>query len=51
MLGELAGRLRGRAGFEDSHVTVATHAKLGEKLAEGVGAGGGRRRSSRNCAR
>ena len=32
MLGELAGRLRGRAGFEDSHVTVATHAKLGEKL-------------------
>ncbi len=36
MLGELAGRLRGRAGFEDSHVTVATHAKLGEKLAEGA---------------
>jgi Xaa-Pro aminopeptidase len=35
MLGDLAGRLRGRAGFEDSDVTVAKHAKL----AEGLGAG------------
>jgi Xaa-Pro aminopeptidase len=36
MVGDLAGRLRGRAGFEDAHVTVELHGKLGEKLAEGV---------------
>ncbi len=36
MLGDLAGRLRGRAGFEDADVSVAKHAKLGEKLASGV---------------
>ena len=36
MAGDLAGRLRGRAGFEDAHVTVELHRKLGEKLADGV---------------
>ena len=29
-------RLRGRAGFDDAHMTVAVHRKLGEKVAEGV---------------
>lgn len=36
MVGDLAGRLRGRAGFEDAHVTVELHRRLGERLAEGV---------------
>ena len=36
MLRDLAGRLRGRAGFEDSDVTVAKHAKLAENLAAGA---------------
>jgi Xaa-Pro aminopeptidase len=36
MVGDLAARLRGRAGFEDAHVTVEIHRKLGERLAEGV---------------
>jgi Xaa-Pro aminopeptidase len=36
MVGDLAARLHGRAGFEDAHVTVEVHGKLGEKLAEGV---------------
>ncbi|MBD0280845.1 MAG: aminopeptidase P family protein [Thermoleophilaceae bacterium] len=36
MLGDLAKRLHGRAGFEDNHVTVEAHRKLGEKVAEGV---------------
>jgi Xaa-Pro aminopeptidase len=36
LLGDLAGRLRGRAGFDDAHVTVRTHAKLSEALGEGV---------------
>jgi Xaa-Pro aminopeptidase len=36
MLGDLAGRLRGRAGFDDEHVSVAAHAKLAEKVGEGV---------------
>jgi Xaa-Pro aminopeptidase len=36
MVGDLAGRLRGRAGFDDAHVTVELHRKLGEKVAEGV---------------
>jgi Xaa-Pro aminopeptidase len=43
MLGDLAGRLRGRAGFDDAHMTVASHAKLAEKIAgevELVPAGG-----------
>ena len=33
---DLAGHLRGRAGFDDEHVTVRTHARLSEKLPEGV---------------
>ncbi|HEY6780298.1 MAG TPA: Xaa-Pro peptidase family protein [Thermoleophilaceae bacterium] len=39
----LAGRLRGRAGFDDANVTVRTHAKLTERLGEGaelIAAGG-----------
>jgi Xaa-Pro aminopeptidase len=36
MLGDIAGRLRGHAGFDDEHVTVAAHRKLAEKAPEGV---------------
>ena len=36
MLGDLSGRLRGRAGFDDEHLSVAAHAKLAEKLGSGV---------------
>ena len=36
MLAGLAERLRGRAGFDDRHMSVSTHAKLGEKTGEGV---------------
>ena len=36
MLGDLSGRLRGRAGFDDEHLSVAAHAKLAEKLGTGV---------------
>ena len=36
MLGDLAERLRGRAGFDDAHLTVERHRKLAEKVAEGV---------------
>ena len=36
MLGDLALRLRGRAGFDDEHMSVAAHRKLGEKLPDGV---------------
>jgi Xaa-Pro aminopeptidase len=36
MMADLAGRLRGRAGFDDAHMTVELHRKLGEKVAEGV---------------
>jgi Xaa-Pro aminopeptidase len=36
MLGDLAGRLGGRTGFDDSHMTVASHRKLADKLADGV---------------
>ncbi len=36
LAGDLAGRLRGRAGFDDAHVSVRTHGKLGEKVGEGV---------------
>ena len=35
MLGDLAGRLHGRAGFDDAHMSVRTHGRLAEK-AEGV---------------
>jgi Xaa-Pro aminopeptidase len=43
MLGDLAARLHGRAGFDDAHVTVRAHGKLSDKLPEGselVAAGG-----------
>jgi len=33
---DLAERLRGRAGFDDARMSVRTHAKLGEKVGEGV---------------
>jgi Xaa-Pro aminopeptidase len=36
MLGDLSGRLRGRAGFDDEHLSVAAHAKLAEKVAGNV---------------
>ncbi|MET0973921.1 MAG: Xaa-Pro peptidase family protein [Thermoleophilaceae bacterium] len=36
MLAGFAERLRGRAGFDDGHMSVSSHAKLGEKLPEGV---------------
>ena len=32
MLGDLSGRLRGRAGFDDDNLSVAAHAKLAEKV-------------------
>ncbi|HEX2414114.1 MAG TPA: Xaa-Pro peptidase family protein [Thermoleophilaceae bacterium] len=43
MAGDMASRLRGRAGFDDEHVSVALHGKLADKAAEAVelvGAGG-----------
>ena len=36
ILGDLAKRLRGRAGFDDEHLTVAGHATISEKKPEGV---------------
>jgi Xaa-Pro aminopeptidase len=36
MLGDLAGRLHDRAGFDDAHVSVRTHRKLGEKVDDSV---------------
>jgi Xaa-Pro aminopeptidase len=36
LLGQLAGLLGGRAGFDDAHVTVRVHWKLLESVAEGV---------------
>jgi Xaa-Pro aminopeptidase len=36
MLAGLAERLRGRAGFEDNHMSVSAHARLGEKVGDGV---------------
>ena len=36
MLGDVAGRLRGRAGFDDEHLSVAAHAKLAEKVGDDV---------------
>jgi Xaa-Pro aminopeptidase len=36
MLGDLATRLRGRAGFDDDDLSVAAHRKLGENLPEGI---------------
>jgi Xaa-Pro aminopeptidase len=36
LLGDLARRLNGRAGFDDAHVSVRTHRKLQEGLPEAV---------------
>ena len=36
ILGELSKRLRGRAGFDDEHLSVAAHRKVAEKAPEGV---------------
>src|SRR5829696_5337702 len=36
MLAELAGRLRGRTGFDDAHLTVKSHGKLDDKVDDGV---------------
>jgi Xaa-Pro aminopeptidase len=36
LLGDLAARLRGRAGFDDAHLSVRAHKRLAEKAAEGV---------------
>jgi Xaa-Pro aminopeptidase len=43
MLGDVAGRLHGRAGFDDAHVTVSAYRKLEDEVPEGtelVAAGG-----------
>jgi Xaa-Pro aminopeptidase len=36
MLDEMAKHLRGRAGFDDDHLSVAAHRKVAEKAPEGV---------------
>jgi Xaa-Pro aminopeptidase len=36
LLGDLAARLRGRAGFDDAHLSVRAHKRLSEKAGEGV---------------
>ena len=36
MAGDLAKRLKGRAGFEDAHVSVRQHRKLADKAPDGV---------------
>jgi Xaa-Pro aminopeptidase len=36
LLGDLAARLHGRAGFDDAQVSVRMHRRLGEKVGEGV---------------
>jgi Xaa-Pro aminopeptidase len=36
LLGALAARLAGRAGFDDAHVSVRAHGRLEEKTGEGV---------------
>jgi Xaa-Pro aminopeptidase len=36
MLGDLAGRLRGRAGFDDAHLSVRAHGRLAAKAGTGV---------------
>ena len=36
LLGDLSSRLRGRAGFDDAHVSVRAHRLLGEKAPAGV---------------
>jgi Xaa-Pro aminopeptidase len=36
MVADIAGRLRGRAGFDDAHMSVKTHAKLAGEVGDGV---------------
>jgi Xaa-Pro aminopeptidase len=36
LLGDLAARLKGRAGFDDAHVSVKAHAALAEKVSDDV---------------
>jgi len=36
MLGVMSARLRGRAGFDDEHLSVGAHRKLSERLPDGV---------------
>ena len=36
MLGDLAGRLRGRTGFDDDHLSVSAHAALAKKVTADV---------------
>jgi Xaa-Pro aminopeptidase len=36
LLGDIAARLRGRAGFDDAHMSVKTHRRLGERVGEDV---------------
>jgi Xaa-Pro aminopeptidase len=36
LLGDVAARLRGRAGFDDAHLSVRAHRRLGEKAGDGV---------------
>jgi Xaa-Pro aminopeptidase len=36
LLGDLAARLSGRAGFDDAHLSVKAHAALSDKLPDGV---------------
>ncbi|HEX5911088.1 MAG TPA: aminopeptidase P family protein [Thermoleophilaceae bacterium] len=36
LVGDLASQLTGRAGFDDNHMSVATHRKLLDKVADGV---------------
>jgi Xaa-Pro aminopeptidase len=36
LIGDVAERLSGRVGFEDQHMTVRTHRRLGELVGEGV---------------
>src|SRR5436309_735169 len=36
LVADVAGRLRGRVGFEDQHMTVRAHNRLSELVPEGV---------------
>jgi Xaa-Pro aminopeptidase len=36
LLGDLAARLGGRAGFDDAHLSVRSHRRLSERVADGV---------------
>ena len=36
LLGDIAKRLRGRTGFDDAHVSVRAHRRLGERVEPGV---------------